>query len=192
MKAQHGCEILHWLDATFRPTGAKWLWLWEEQWSSLRHEQLETVLSLRGRMEELAAKMAECGLVITSPHITFKLLGLVCAGPYHDIFATIQQKICVLDNPDWTLPQLTVELVTDRLSSLLRRSDYYGANEQLKKGQYPSASGSSRITGVVMLVQAHLPATKIGWDNVNCPRHRPEQLSLPSSASFVARPITAI
>jgi hypothetical protein len=143
LTASKGCEIYHLLDVAYRPSGAKWLWLWDEQWSSARHEQSESIASFRGRLEELVAKLAECGIVIPPNYLVVRLLTLACQGPYRDAFEYIQEKICVTEDPEWDLNNIDLDEMTDRLTSALRRTDYYGTNELLKKGKYSVAPRSS-------------------------------------------------
>jgi hypothetical protein len=141
-----GCEIFHMLDVAYRPSGAKWLWIWDEQWSNAKHEQCESIASFRGRLEELVAKLAECGIDIPPKYLVLRLLTLVCQGPYHDAFAYIQEKICVTEDPEWDLATMDINEMTDRLTSALRRTDYYGTNELLKKGKYPTGSRYSGLS----------------------------------------------
>jgi hypothetical protein len=150
LKEQKGCELFHLLDVAYRPTGAKWLWIWDAKWYSIRHEQSETIASLRGRLEELASKLLECGIFIPPKTMVFRLLTLACSGPYYDVFAHIKDKICVTEDPAWDLNDFDLDIMTARLTSALMLSSYYGTNSLLKKGKYPtvdSSSGPSRLPG---------------------------------------------
>jgi hypothetical protein len=146
LTALKGCEIYHMLDVAYRPSGAKWLWIWDEQWSAARHEQSESIASFRGRLEELVAKLAECGIDIPPKYLVVRLLTLACQGPYRDAFEYIQEKICVTEDPEWDLNQIDLDEMTDRLTSALRRTDYYGTNELLKKGKHPVSSRPSTLS----------------------------------------------
>jgi hypothetical protein len=147
---QKGCKLYQLLDATYRPIYCQMalaLGHSDTQWQIIKHEQSESILSFRGRLEELTGKLAECGMVLPPLSLRFKLLSLVCCGPYHDVFTVIQNKVCVLSDPDWDITKLDLDVLTDHLDSLLRRSDYYGDSKKLKKGKYPANSRSSRIGG---------------------------------------------
>jgi hypothetical protein len=124
VKSQQGCELYQLIDATYRPTGAKWLWSWEDQWHNARQEQLESIDSLRGRLEELVVKLGDGGIIIPPEYLLFRLLIIVCRGPYHEAFSHIQEKICVTDDPEWSLSTLTLDSLTDRLTRTLRLSKF--------------------------------------------------------------------
>jgi hypothetical protein len=143
MEGSLGCELFRLLEKTYQPSGPNWAWKWDDQLISLRHEQSESIPSFRGRLQSLVSKMGDCGIDLPPPYLVLRMLILVCRGPYHDVFDFIQTKVCVHKDPDWDLCTLDLETVSDRLDSILRRSKYYGATDTLKKGTYPSGSGSS-------------------------------------------------
>jgi hypothetical protein len=140
LKQQQGCELFQLISSTYCPIGAKWLWSWEEQWTYARHEQSESIATLWGWLKELVLHLAEGSIVLPSEYLIFHLLTLACRGPYHDLFAFIQTKICVINNPEWDITTLTLDALTDCLHGILCNSEYFG-NIMLKKGKYTKPPG---------------------------------------------------
>ena len=144
---QKGCEAYRLLDSTFHPTGARWLWTWEEHWTTARHEQGESLTALRGRLQDLADKLGSSGLVISREHQIFKFLVLACTGPYHDVFTSVYNKLVVTNDPDWALDKLTLNDVESRLQGMLVRSHYGTADQSLLRGAYPTHGRGSKSSG---------------------------------------------
>ena len=65
-----------------------------------------------------------------------KLAQLVCYGPYGDAFESVMNKMCVTQDSEWdiTVPTISYQLLTDKLSSHLKRTRYF-TSTVLSKGK---------------------------------------------------------
>ena len=158
-EAQKGCELWHHLRSHFTPRGMRWLWEWEEAWSSARHEQQESITALRGRLEDLSLKLKESGVSLSLKQILLKFIILVCTGPYHSVFQSVRDKICLTNDPEWDLETACIKNVEHRLSTILRQSDFCEASTQLKRGFYPKQGRGSRGT------EGNGESDESGWES---------------------------
>jgi hypothetical protein len=52
MECLQGCDLFGLLEKTYQPSGSNWAWKWDEQLTSLQHEQSESVPSFWGHLQD--------------------------------------------------------------------------------------------------------------------------------------------
>jgi hypothetical protein len=132
-----GCKLFRLVLKNYKPVGPRWLWDYDLQWGDLKQAKSESVQELSGRIAELEAKLRDCcGLQLPEIAHKLKLVTCVCRGPYHDLYTDVYDKMCVRQEPGWDLQTLDLETLMNRLTTLLRNSQYWGRGS-LKAGAYP-------------------------------------------------------
>jgi hypothetical protein len=152
-----GCELFRLTLKTYKPLGPRWFWDYNLQWGDLKQAKGESSQELSGRISELEDKLRDCGLQLPELAHKLKLVTCVCRGPYHNIYTDVYDKICVRQEQGWDLQILDLETLGNRLTSLLRNSQYWSQGS-LKSSAYPK----EKPTASARRVQDD-PATTTDW-----------------------------
>ena len=134
-----GIELFHHAVGLYSPTGIRATWDGETSWSQLKHNQSELIDSLSIRIEEAALQLQRtsgCLLPFNEFMCKLKLAQLVCYGPYGDAFESVMNKMCVTQDAEWDITEtsITYQILTDKLSSHLKRTRYF-TSTGLSKGK---------------------------------------------------------
>ena len=147
-----GIELFHHAVLLYSPTGIRATWDGEDAWSKLQHNQSELIDSLSVRIDECALQLNRTSgslLPYNEFSCKLKLAKSVFCGPYCDAFKDVSNKMCIVQDPEWdiSLSELTYTILTNKLSSHLRRSPYFTANGLSKgKGRSSSAISANNAT----------------------------------------------
>jgi hypothetical protein len=124
-----GCELFRLILKNYNPVGPRWLWDYDLEWGDLKQAKSKLV-------QELEAKLRDCGPQFPGIAHKLKLVTCVCRGPYHDLYTDVYDKMCVRQEPGLDLQTLDLETLVKRPTTLLRNSQYWGQGS-LKAGAYP-------------------------------------------------------
>ena len=163
LRAGRGIELFHHAVSLYSPTGIRATWDSETSWSQLQHNQSELIDSLSIRIEEAALQLQRtsgCLLPFNEFMCKLKLAQLVCYGPYGDAFDNVMNKICVTQDSEWdiTEPTISYQILTDKLSSHLKRTRYF-TSTGLSKGKSKTSTTISANRAVTY--------DKYGMDDIN-------------------------